>query len=112
MKLWIDDLREPPTRGYRWCKSVTEAKRIIFDYNLMYKVSGGKEFYKITLIDLDHDAGDFAQYGGDYIELLNWLEAEQDHITHIPIFHLHTMNPVGAENMRAIIRHNGWIEKL
>ena len=32
---------------------------------------------------------------------------EQKGIDDIPI-HLHTMNPVGRENMRRIIQHNGW----
>lgn len=60
-------------------------------------------------IDLDHDAGDYAFDGGDYIEVLKWLEREQ-----LPdigyTFHLHTMNPVGRDNMRTIINYNGWVE--
>ena len=30
--------------------------------------------YEIELIDIDHDAGDYACDGGDYIRLLDWLE--------------------------------------
>ena len=29
---------------------------------------------KIELIDIYHDAGEYAYDGGDYIKLLNWLE--------------------------------------
>lgn len=58
------------------------------------------------LIDLDHDAGDYYQYGGDYIRLLDWLEETgRNYPTRI-----HSMNPVGVENMRAIIERNGWTE--
>jgi len=70
--------------------------------------------FDIELIDLDHDAGDYAKDGGDYINLLSWLEARQevsilDNLSHVK-FHLHTMNPVGRDNMRRIIQKNGWTE--
>lgn len=105
MKLWIDDIRPAPY-GYNWCKSVDEAKRTIRDYETMYNASGGKNYYKIELLDIDHDAGDFASQGGDYIKLLDWLEETG---RNYPI-HIHSMNPVGVENMRRIIKKNGWEE--
>ena len=58
------------------------------------------------LIDIDHDAGEFACDGGDYIKLLDWLEQTG---RNYPI-KIHSMNPVGVENMRRIIEHNGWKE--
>ena len=61
---------------------------------------------QIELIDIDHDAGDYAQYGGDYIKLLDWLEETG---RNYPI-HIHSMNPVGVANMRRIIERNGWKE--
>lgn len=61
------------------------------------------------IIDLDHDAGDYAQYGGDFIRLLDWLE-EMGIVDTGYFFHIHTQNPVGRENMRRIIEHNGWRE--
>ena len=73
MKLWVDDVRPAPF-GHRWCKSVNEVKETIANHELMYKASGGKFYYKIELIDIDHDAGDYAKDGGDYIKLLDWLE--------------------------------------
>jgi hypothetical protein len=60
----------------------------------------------IELIDLDHDAGDYWRYGGDYIEVLNWLEETG---RNYPI-RIHSMNPVGVKNMRVIIERNGWVE--
>ena len=60
----------------------------------------------ITLIDLDHDAGDYVQYGGDYIKLLDWFEETG---RNYPI-RIHSQNPVGIANMRRIIQRNGWKE--
>lgn len=60
----------------------------------------------VKLIDIDHDAGEYAQYGGDYIKLLDWLEETG---RNYPI-RIHSMNPVGVENMRRIIERNGWTE--
>lgn len=105
MKLWIDDIRKPPC-GYRWARSVYEAQVIIRDYEIMLKSSGGKARYQIELIDIDHDAGDFSSDGGDYIRLLDWFEETG---RSYPI-RIHSMNPVGVENMRRIIQKNGWIE--
>ncbi len=98
MKLWIDDVRPAPD-GWRWVKSVDEAKDIITTA-LTWNV-------KIELISLDHDAGDYVAKGGDYIKLLDWLEEYM--ICCFPI-HLHSANPVGVANMRRIIERNGWEE--
>lgn len=99
MKLWVDDVRPAP-KGYLWAKSVDSAIAILRIY-----MDCGIE---IELIDLDHDAGDYANDGGDYIRILDWLERVK---ISIPI-RIHTMNPVGRENMKAIIRRNGWTEVI
>lgn len=109
MKLWIDDVRPAP-KGYVRAKSVDEAKDIIKFAEMMYaernKVFYNCEQFKITLLDIDHDAGDYARFGGDYIRLLDWLEETG---RNYPI-HIHSMNIVGVQNMRAIIQKNGWEE--
>lgn len=98
MKLWVDDVRTAPNDNYFWVVSVEQAIDII-------KVS--ERFNQpIELIDIDHDAGNYAQYGGDYIKLLDWLEETG---RNYPI-RIHSMNPVGVENMRRIIQKNGWTE--
>ena len=101
-KLWIDDMRRPPSDDWIWIKTVKKAKSAIWYYEHQYQDD------TIT-IDLDHDAGDYAKDGGDYIEILNWLEREGIVDTGY-FFHIHSMNPVGVQNMRAIIQHNGWRE--
>lgn len=97
MKLWIDDVRPAPD-GYIWALSVISAKNDILRYERMDE--------PLELIDIDHDAGEYFQYGGDYIKLLDWLE-ETDR--NYPI-HIHSANPVGIANMRRIIKRNGWKE--
>jgi hypothetical protein len=103
MRLWIDDVRPAP-KGYIWIKSVNFAKEAIIRNEKVNAVNYFK--YPITLIDIDHDAGDWAFDGGDYIKLLDWLEETG---RNYPI-HIHSMNPVGVANMRAIIERNGWTE--
>ena len=97
MKLWIDDVRSAPD-GYVWLKSVNTAKRYI-SMAAPYGVADLE-------ISIDHDAGDYAYDGGDYIKLLDWFEETKRN----PIVHIHSMNPVGVENMRRIIERNGWKE--
>lgn len=104
MKLWIDDLRPAPA-GYIWVKTVNDAKWYIESAEDVEEIfPTGTPVIK--LIDIDHDAGDFASNGGDYIKLLDWLEETG---RNYPI-RLHSMNPVGVQNMRTIINKNGWKE--
>ena len=112
MKLWIDDVRPAP-EGYVWCKSVNEVISVIETLEYRYAHAWSRntpEEYKVKdmveLIDLDHDAGDYVSDGGDYIKLLDWLEETG---RNYPI-RIHSMNPVGVANMRAIIERNGWKE--
>ena len=121
MRIWIDDERPAPS-GYDWAKSVNEAKAMILEAEeVVARVNRmeasieevpdwcdnmARQSATITLIDMDHDAGDFANDGGDYIRLLDWLEETE---RSYPI-RIHSMNPVGVENMRRIIQRNGWAE--
>lgn len=101
MKLWIDDVRIPPGdifHEWAWCKSVYTAKILI--------EAQEEANNPVELIDIDHDAGEYAQYGGDYIKLLDWLEETG---RNYPI-RIHSQNVVGVENMRRIIERNGWTE--
>lgn len=93
VKIWVDDVREKPEGYDLWAMTVPDA---IFYLGLCYP--------DIEVLDLDHDAGNCAKFGGDYIEILNFMEeANLD----IPI-RIHSMNPVGRANMERIIRKNGW----
>lgn len=125
MKLWVDDVRQAPA-GYFWVQSVNDAQNFIEkrenriqsmmdsaatfreqgDYTSADNVDACIQKVRIELIDIDHDAGDFADQGGDYIKLLDWLEETG---RNYPI-RIHSMNPVGVQNMRAVIQKNGWKE--
>lgn len=105
MKIWVDDIRPAP-EGYVWCTTTNEAELVILCINRIHDIEKTENLPDIELIDLDHDAGDCASAGGDYINILNWLEKQ---CFNYPI-HIHSMNPVGVENMRRIIQKNGWKE--
>ena len=95
IKIWVDDIRVP-SREYFWVKTVKEAILAVQEAECMHLT--------IKEISLDHDAGDFGP--PDYIKVLDWLEETG---RNYPI-HIHSMNPVGVENMRRIIQRNGWKE--
>ena len=95
-RIWIDDVRPAPD-GYIWCTTVDQVLTLLQDPDMCDK---------IELLDLDHDAGSYAEFGGDYIKILDFIEETgRDY----PI-RIHSMNPVGVENMRRIIQRNGWTE--
>ena len=118
--IWVDDVRPAPA-GYILAQSVNRAKALIEflerpqlpnceDCDLIEKDCHAfcdkhdLPANEIWLVDLDHDAGDFANDGGDYIKLLDWFEETGRNYT----LRFHSMNPVGIQNMRAIAEHNGW----
>lgn len=100
MKIWVDDIRHVPDETYVLARSVNNCIKMICECE--------NEDIPIELIDLDHDAGIYSSCGGDYIKILDWLEATGHNY---PI-RIHSMNPVGVENMRRIISKNGWTEIL
>jgi len=106
-KIWVDDVRPAP-EGYWLCTSVNMAKefiKAIESYNDTCR-SFNLSTRDIVVIDIDHDAGIYAEDGGDYIKLLDWLEETGKNY---PI-RIHSANAVGVQNMRRIIQKNGWTE--
>lgn len=90
MKIWLDDIRCAP-EGFVHCRSVNEAIAAINEAE--------RRGEKIELVDCDHDLGDYAFDGGDGIRLIDHLA---EHEKYYPI-RLHTMNPVGRDNMRRTV---------
>ena len=111
--LWLDDERDPKkfrkisSNSWRynekviWCHSVNEAIDVWLDLD-------GVNDCRIVEVDLDHDAGEFATDGGDYIKFLDWLEEHKIDFTKIA-WKIHSFNPVGIKNMLAILHRNGVI---
>lgn len=107
IKIWIDDLRPAP-EGYVWVKNIFTVKKYCYLY--LYEGDDNHPHLTIEEFHLDHDAGEQSVMGGDYIELLKWLE-EKQHIEDWVIdsvFKIHSQNIVGRNNMEAIIKHNNW----
>ena len=103
-KVWVDDIRGMPD-GYNIAiHSVNQAIEW-FERELAL----GKS--EMVLVDLDHDAGDYQSDGGDYIRILDWLEANFPPVPYNKIrlvFKIHSANPVGRANMVRIIQRNRW----
>lgn len=95
-KIWVDDVRPMPKNYDIWLRSVTDT------IHYLHNFKKDEEF----LLDLDHDAGEYAVLGGDYYKILDWCERQQFN----PIVHIHSMNPVGRNKMRLIINRNNWKE--
>lgn len=136
MKLWIDDVRPAPEGYKRALgvshaiiiiekaeEDIQGAIETIRSYEDNYErcTEWQKNHYEksikpimlnritdntIELLDLDHDLGDYAKFGGDGIRLLDWLEETG---RNYPI-RIHSANPVGVANMRRIIQRNNWKE--
>ena len=99
MILWVDDVRPAPNdTEYVRIRTVSDAI-----FAILFTEKRGCPY---TALDLDHDAGDYASEGGDYIKILDWLEETG---RNYPI-RIHSQNSVGVQNMRRIIQHNGWKE--
>lgn len=102
-RIWVDDIRPMPKEYNMHLRTVDEVISAI-------EYMEAKQHYSIEVISLDHDAGDFAKYGGDYIKILDWLEEKQvvDGWQIDWLFNIHSQNPIGVEKMEQIIRKNGW----
>lgn len=107
VNIFVDDIRETPA-GFIHFYTVNDCVGYL---RRMYK-AGVSTFY----LDLDHDAGDYFDQGGDYINILRYLEdmRRMGHLRHMKIkVHFHTGNTVGLLNMRAIINSNrDWMEEV
>lgn len=102
---WLDDERMIPKEildnkeniATFHFHSVNEMKEMILTIVSM-------EMLDELVIDLDHDLGAYAWDGGDGIELMKWLLESQIY----PKVKFHTMNPVGRQNMQAILDSRFW----
>lgn len=91
MKLWLDDIRPAP-EGWFWVKNVDRAKKILVSEPQWDEVS------------LDHDLGEWTNWGGDGYYLVDWFCVTNTWPIKITI---HSMNPVGRDNMMRSIRAYG-----
>lgn len=97
--LWLDD--ERPVAKY-FNGGIAEVARTYEDaIDIFLELKDGNDS---ICISLDHDLG-ADKTGYDFAK---WLIEHY----YIGYFHLHTMNMVGANNIRQLLTHYGWIEKF
>lgn len=85
MKLYVDDLRDPPDDGWTVCRSSGDA---------VHYLSGGN----YSLMSLDHDLGDHDT--GD--QIIKWMieQCLDGNYGCVPCeIIIHSANPVGSSNM-------------
>lgn len=100
MKLWVDDIVKAP-EGWAWCRSVSGAKVFIETYEK-------KDKDPLTVISVDTDAGCWKDIGGNYIQLLKWLETTgRNYRVEIHAKDYQNDSEVIKE-MQEIIQRNGW----
>lgn len=96
--IYIDDMRQPLIPDALWVKSYDEAIAALIDITDLMDIDDS-----ISLVmDFDHDLGE-RKTGYD---IAKWLIDNG----YIGKFRIHSMNPVGANNIRQLLKHYGWTE--
>lgn len=94
MRLWIDDVRKPPTDSWTWCKTSKEA------FDLIGLVIAVKTDPLHFVISFDHDLGetDTTIPIAKYFEELayNGVDFKLE-------WTIHSANPVGKANLQRIL---------
>lgn len=98
--IYIDDTRQPLIPGAIWVKSYGEAIAALKAVVVLKAVSPPNSL--TLVVDFDHDLGE-KKTGYD---VAKWL-AEYPWTAN---FRVHSMNPVGANNIRQLLKHYGWTE--
>lgn len=102
--LYIDDIREDD-RFYRSLNGASQYEPHIirnYDEAIEFFIAHPDSAY---ILDLDHDLG----FDNDNVERNGYDICKYVIEYGIPViaFHIHSMNPVGAANMRQILTHYG-----
>lgn len=84
MKLWVDDLREPPADDWSWAKTPYQAIRYL-------------DIDDVDELSLDHDLG----FEGDTRPVVLWM-AEHDEWP--KVVRVHSQNPVGRSWLVGMIQ--------
>lgn len=91
MRLWIDDIREPPNNTWTWAKTESEALVIVKAQNADNPIEA---------VSFDHDLG-----GTEDTRSIVLYMAE--HNVFPPYCWVHSMNPIGAKYLRDTINRYG-----
>jgi len=96
MKIWLDDIRPAP-EGWIWAKNTAD----FCSYKNLHALKNGQ----IEEISLDHDLGPESFGNGHLILTIieNLVFTEGIPKAALPVFHIHSANPVGRKNMERAI---------
>lgn len=89
LKLWLDDIRNPPDNSWIVFREVDAMLRHLLRH--------------AHIVSLDHDLGDNKPTG---YNLLTWFEERVvvEGISKIPEIRIHSANPVGRQNMERVVQ--------
>lgn len=95
MKIWLDDIRDPPDNTWRIVRSAEEAIGVIW-----------LNRYAIEEVSFDHDLGENCGTGYDVAKFIanQSVLGEMD----MPIWQIHSQNPVGRINIQGAMQ---WAER-
>ena len=93
IRLWVDDMRPAPG-GFVPCRSYKEAITA-------FEIFTSEDNMEIELISLDHDLGE-KKTGYDIAKYI------VEHKIPIDFYQVHSMNPVGRENIVHLLNHYGY----
>jgi hypothetical protein len=92
MRLYIDDLRDPPSEEWRVARTSAEALGILEAHKVLHE-----DPLLIEEISFDHDLG-----GDDTTRrIMDWIE--ENHYWPLRVF-IHTGNPVGRDYLLLVTR--------
>lgn len=87
MKLWIDDIRTPPDKGWTWAKTAQNAIALL-THN------------KVEMVSFDHDLG-----ATDAYSVAMWIEKAASEGKIAPMkWKVHSMNVVGRQRITAAMK--------
>ena len=95
MRVYLDDLRTPPSKDFSLVKDAKSAIDLITDC-----------WEQIEEISLDHDLGDEAKVGSGYqvvCEMEDFVYNTRP--AHLPYIHVHSANPIGRKRMEYGIKN-------
>lgn len=89
MKIWLDDLRNPPDNTWWVCRTASYCIQCLKDFST-----------KVDTISLDHDLGN--DEDGTGYDVVKFLEEQAVRDNLVPQnIKIHSANPVGRQNMQA-----------
>jgi hypothetical protein len=98
-KLFLDDLRNAPDDSFIVARSVEEAQRLIEENGMPECISFDHDLGMDVEENILPDGYDFAKW------IVNQVIEEKLHVPSHFSYTIHSMNPVGAENIRQLMNN-------